>query len=73
MTILELAERLRDMVGNVELAFLPRPKDDPMVRRPDISRARELLGWHPKVSVDDGLRQTIDWFRSEAEFARKAG
>jgi dTDP-glucose 4,6-dehydratase len=40
-----------------------RTKDDPMVRQPDISRARQLLGWEPVVSLEEGLTKTIDWFR----------
>jgi UDP-glucuronate decarboxylase len=41
----------------------PLPVDDPQVRQPDITRARETLGWEPKVALDDGLRRTIEYFR----------
>ena len=46
-----------------EIVFIPRPTDDPMIRQPDITLAREVLGWEPKVHVRDGLKLTIDWFR----------
>jgi dTDP-glucose 4,6-dehydratase len=41
------------------------PQDDPRVRRPDITRARNLLGWEPKVEFDEGMRRSIDWFRQQ--------
>ena len=41
------------------------PEDDPKVRQPDISRARALLGWDPRVDVEEGLRLTLDWFREK--------
>jgi len=67
ITILELAETIRDLAGSSsEIEFLPRPADDPMVRRPDITRARELLGWQPEIGLTDGLSRTLDHFRSLA-------
>jgi nucleoside-diphosphate-sugar epimerase len=42
---------------------MPLPVDDPKVRRPDIRRAKEFLGWEPKVELEDGLRKTIEYFR----------
>jgi nucleoside-diphosphate-sugar epimerase len=48
------------------LNMLPLPKDDPTRRRPDITRAKTLLGWEPKVSLDVGLVATIDYFRPRA-------
>jgi dTDP-glucose 4,6-dehydratase len=64
MTLLELAERVRGLSGSAsEIVFRPLPADDPKVRQPDIGRARTRLGWAPKVDVDEGLRQTIDWYR----------
>jgi dTDP-glucose 4,6-dehydratase len=64
-TVLDLAERIikfTDSTSSVALAR--RPDDDPQVRRPDISAAQSTLGWSPSVSLDDGLRRTIDWFRA---------
>ncbi len=64
MTILELAEKVQALVGNeTEIVFQPLPQDDPKVRRPDIRKARELLGWEPQVSLEEGLRRAIDHFR----------
>jgi dTDP-glucose 4,6-dehydratase len=65
MTIEEVALAIAAGAGvEPDLEYHPRPEDDPSVRRPDISLAREVLGWEPKVSLEVGLRQTIDWFRS---------
>src|SRR5690606_36718500 len=61
----EAAQAVRDLVGSDSpLEYVPRPEDDPTVRRPDISLARAVLGWEPKVDLADGLRRTIDWFRA---------
>jgi UDP-glucuronate decarboxylase len=63
-TILELAEKVIAMTGaGSELIFQPLPEDDPLQRRPDISRAREILDWEPAVALDDGLEKTITYFR----------
>jgi dTDP-glucose 4,6-dehydratase len=64
MTVLQFAEAIRRLTGNnVPIEYRPLPVDDPKVRQPDITRARRLLGWEPKVEVEDGLRRTIDWCR----------
>lgn len=64
VTILELAKIIIDLVGSdSELSFTDRPVDDPEVRCPDISRAKELLGWEPKVDLTEGLTRTIEWAR----------
>jgi dTDP-glucose 4,6-dehydratase len=64
MTLLELAKRIVRLTGSrSEIVFAPLPVDDPKVRQPDIGRARSLLGWEPRVDVDEGLRLTIDWFK----------
>lgn len=68
MTMIELAEAIVELTGsNSEILFVnptdERITDDPQVRRPDITRARETLGWEPKINVADGLARTIDYFR----------
>ena len=63
-TILELAETVREMVNpNLEIKFEPLPQDDPRRRQPDITRAKEYLGWQPTVALRDGLKAMIDDFR----------
>jgi len=65
MTILEFAQRINEMTGNqAGTAFEPLPENDPRIRRPDISKARRVLGWEPRVSLDEGMRETIAWFRT---------
>jgi dTDP-glucose 4,6-dehydratase len=64
MTLLELAKQVLRLSGaRSEIVFRPLPTDDPKVRQPNISRARDLLGWEPRVELDEGLRQTIEWYR----------
>ena len=64
-TILELAEMIVERTGSSSaIEFKPLPIDDPRVRRPDITRARNILGWEPKVPLETGLDRTIEWFRS---------
>jgi dTDP-glucose 4,6-dehydratase len=68
MTILQFAEAVRAaMGGGTRITFKPLPKDDPKQRQPDISRARTLLGWEPRVPLEEGLRETIAYFRGVAE------
>ncbi len=63
MTILEFAERINALTGNpAGIVFKPLPVDDPQQRQPDITRARKLLGWEPKVELEQGLRPTIAYF-----------
>jgi UDP-glucuronate decarboxylase len=63
-TILELAENVIRLVGGkTKLSFHPLPSDDPRQRQPDISLAKDQLGWKPKVSLEDGLKETIAYFR----------
>ncbi|HYO60193.1 UDP-glucuronic acid decarboxylase family protein [Archangium sp.] len=68
MTILQFAEAVRAVMGGgSRITFKPLPRDDPKQRQPDITRARTLLGWEPRVRLEDGLRQTIEYFRGVAE------
>jgi dTDP-glucose 4,6-dehydratase len=63
-TIRELADAVLDETGSASrIETLPLPEDDPKVRQPDISLARKVLGWEPKVELREGLRRTIPWFR----------
>jgi UDP-glucuronate decarboxylase len=63
-TMLELAEKVIALVGGrSKLVFQPLPADDPRQRQPDIRMARDKLGWEPKVALEDGLRETIGYFR----------
>jgi len=64
MSVRELAARIIELTGaKVEIEELELPADDPKVRQPDIAKAREILGWEPKVPLDDGLQSTIAYFR----------
>jgi dTDP-glucose 4,6-dehydratase len=64
MTIRAFAEKIVAQTGSKSsVAYHPLPEDDPKVRQPDITRARSLLGWEPRVRLDDGLRRTIEFFR----------
>lgn len=64
-TIRELAEKVIELCGSSsKLVYQPLPDDDPTRRRPDISLAKEKLGWSPQIELDQGLQATIDWFRS---------
>ena len=66
MTLLDLAKRILALTGSSsEIVFKPLPTDDPKVRQPDISRARQLLHWEPRVDVDAGLHWTVEWFRKK--------
>jgi dTDP-glucose 4,6-dehydratase len=66
MTIKEIAETIIRMTGSTsKIVYKPLPTDDPKQRRPDITRARMLLGWEPKVQLEEGLIKTIDYFRTK--------
>jgi dTDP-glucose 4,6-dehydratase len=68
MTIKEIAETIIRMTGSKSrIIYKPLPTDDPKQRRPDITRARTLLGWEPKVQLEEGLTKTIDYFRTKVK------
>jgi dTDP-glucose 4,6-dehydratase len=72
MSVRDLAEKIVKLADSPsELVFAPRPEDDPTVRQPDISLARNVLGWEPTVTSDEGLRRTIDWFAARPELVRR--
>jgi dTDP-glucose 4,6-dehydratase len=67
ITILEFAEQIRTLLDSkVQIVFEPLPQDDPKQRRPDIAKAKRLLGWEPKVNLEKGLRPTLAYFRQLA-------
>lgn len=67
-TILQLAQAIQKMVNpDAELIFKPLPEDDPKQRQPDITKAKNLLGWEPNIALDQGLKLTIEDFRSRIE------
>ena len=67
MTILEFAEQIRRLTDSQSpTEFRPLPEDDPKQRRPDIGKARAILDWEPRVTLEDGLRLTVEYFRREA-------
>jgi len=73
ITLAEFAERVRRLTGTKsEITFQPLPVDDPKRRCPDITKARRLLGWEPKVGLDEGLRLTVDYFRKQLATTRSA-
>ena len=66
MTIEQIARQIIAMTGSTsKIIYKPLPMDDPKVRQPDITRARTLLGWEPKVSLEEGLGRTIDYFKTK--------
>ncbi|WP_457208398.1 UDP-glucuronic acid decarboxylase family protein [Nocardioides sp. P5_C9_2] len=70
MSVLDLALLVRDLAGSTsEIAFVPRPVDDPTVRRPDIALAGRELGWRPVVPLEEALMRTIRWYRDRPEVA----
>ena len=70
-TMLELAKKVLALTGSESaIENRPLPSDDPVRRRPDISRAREQLGWQPRVALDDGLLPTVEYFRQELAAGR---
>jgi len=65
MTVLQFAEEIKRLVGSsAPIDFRPLPEDDPKIRRPDITKAKQLLQWEPVVPLEEGLKRTIDYFRT---------
>jgi len=64
MTVLQFAQEIKRLTGTkAPIEFRPLPEDDPKIRRPDITKAKTLLGWQPQVPLEVGLKRTIDYFR----------
>lgn len=73
VTILEFAKEILALSGSVStIVYKPLPQDDPRVRRPDIDRARRLLGWEPKIDRHDGLRRTLAYFQERVRMQQSA-
>jgi UDP-glucuronate decarboxylase len=72
-TIRQLAEKVISLTGSKsKIVSRPLPSDDPKQRQPDISLAREKLGWEPKVKLEEGLKKTIEYFKAEAKRSQQA-
>jgi UDP-glucuronate decarboxylase len=67
-TMLETAKMIIKFTGSKsKLEYMPLPEDDPTKRQPDISKAREFLGWEPKIEFEEGIKKTIDWFKGNSK------
>jgi dTDP-glucose 4,6-dehydratase len=65
MTVLEFAKKIIELTASKsEIVYKPLPEDDPQVRQPDITKARQILGWEPEVKLEEGLMKTIEYFRT---------
>jgi dTDP-glucose 4,6-dehydratase len=68
MTIREFADRVIELTDSgSSVTYMDLPEDDPKVRQPDITLARSVLGWEPKVQLEEGLERTLDWFRTRVK------
>ncbi len=66
LSVLDIARLVLEVTGSdSEIVFIERPQDDPHVRQPDITLARDVLGWEPQVSIADGMATTVEWFREQ--------
>ncbi|MFY9752161.1 MAG: UDP-glucuronic acid decarboxylase family protein [Candidatus Acidiferrales bacterium] len=73
ITIREFAERVKALVGaKVDIIYQPLPQDDPKQRCPDISKARRVLRWEPKINLEEGLQRTLEYFREKVAAAGEA-
>jgi dTDP-glucose 4,6-dehydratase len=71
VTILEFAQEILKLADSKsQIVYKPLPEDDPKVRRPDISRAKKLLGWEPKIDRREGLQRTMKYFRAKVGSAQ---
>lgn len=71
LTVAEIARKILDLTSSASsIVFQSLPEDDPKVRRPDITRARQLLGWSPRISLEEGLQRTITYFRTRVADAK---
>ncbi len=63
-TVSKLAQKVLKLIpkSKSKIIYKPLPKDDPTVRKPDISRAKKILGWRPKIGIEEGLKRTIKYF-----------
>jgi dTDP-glucose 4,6-dehydratase len=65
MTVLQFAQEIKRLTGTkAPIEFRPLPEDDPKIRKPDITKAKKLFGWEPKVPLEEGLKKTIEYFRT---------
>jgi dTDP-glucose 4,6-dehydratase len=72
ITILQFAQEILELTGGKgHIDYKPLPQDDPKLRKPDITRARTLLGWEPKVNRHDGLRRTLEYFQARIHLAQR--
>jgi dTDP-glucose 4,6-dehydratase len=66
MTIMDFTKKVQEIAGvSLKIVKKPLPQDDPKVRQPDITKAKNILGWAPKVSLDEGLRETMEYFKKK--------
>jgi dTDP-glucose 4,6-dehydratase len=71
LTICDFARCIRELTGSTSpIVFQPLPEDDPKKRKPDISKAQRILGWEPRVGLDEGLRQTVAYFSASSASLR---
>jgi dTDP-glucose 4,6-dehydratase len=71
LTVLQIAELVREVVGSSsKIELRPLPQDDPTRRKPDISKARDRLGWQPRVRVREGIARTVEWHEKALEETR---
>ena len=72
MSILEFAEKVQEAVGSsMPITHLPLPEDDPKVRQPDITKAKSLLAWTPKVELEEGIQKCLDYFKGRVAEERQ--